>query len=425
MKQKILNSIKHPLISGSLVIFSGSMIGSVLNFLFNLFMSRNLSVADYGILASLVSIISLAMVISGSAVPMIINFAANYFAKNDLAHVRGLFRKVTIYYTLLGVIAFLIFLIFPSQISKFFNLHQTPLLIICGLSIFVIFLGTVNGALLQAKLSFRFISFSNLVTALAKLIFGVAFFMIGWGVSGAMDAFLLSLVISYIITYYPLRFLFNKQLDAPKLNVKELFMYGAPAAVSTFCVTLFISTDIILVKHFFSPETAGIYAGLSLVGKVIFFLTAPIPMVMFPLISQKHAKKEDYNNTFLLSLVIVLIPSLLITLFYFLFPQFSINVFIKKKEYLQAANLLGFFGIFITLYSLLNVFTNFYLSIRKTSIWIPILIASVAQIVGIWFYHQSFIQIISISLTITSVLLLFFIVYYFKTRKQFLTKKNS
>lgn len=400
--------------------FSGSMIGSVLNFLFNLFMSRNLSVADYGILASLVSIISLSMVISGSAVPMIISFAAGYFAKNDLAHVRGLFRKISTYYFFLGFLAFLIFVIFPGQISSFFHLHQTPLLIVCGLSIFVIFIGTVNGALLQAKLAFRFISLSNLITAFAKLMFGVGFFMIGWGVSGAMDAFFLSLVVSYAITYFPLRFLFNKNLDAPKLNMKELFIYGAPAAVSSFCVTLFISSDIILVKHFFSPDAAGIYAGLSLVGKVIFFLTAPIPMVMFPLISQKHARKEDYNNTFLLSLLIVLAPSLAITVFYFLFPEFSINVFVKKKEYLQAANLLGFFGIFITLYSLLNVFTNFFLSIRKTEIWIPILLASLAQIGGIWFYHQSYMQIITISLSVTSMLLVFFLVYYFRIRKKLL-----
>jgi len=91
MKQKLINSLKHPLISGSLIMVIGSLLASVLNFVFNLFMSRNLNVADYGALASLVSILSLSMVVATSAVPMLVNFAAVYFAKNDMAHLRGLF----------------------------------------------------------------------------------------------------------------------------------------------------------------------------------------------------------------------------------------------------------------------------------------------------------------------------------------------
>ncbi|HSW88339.1 MAG TPA: oligosaccharide flippase family protein [Candidatus Saccharimonadales bacterium] len=424
MKQKIINSIKHPLISGSIIVFLGSTLASVFNFIFNLYMSRNLTVSDYGILASLVSILSLALVIANAAVPMIINFAAHYFAKNDLASVRGLFRKVTMYYIYVGAFLFLLFLVFPLQIGKFFNIHQTFLIILCGLCIFIAFIGMVTQALLQAKLSFGFLSVSSFIAALTKLVFGVVFFMIGWGIAGAMGAMFVSLVISYLITFYPLRFLFSKDLHTPTFNMKELVTYGAPAAIASFCVTLFISTDIILIKHFFSPDAAGIYAGLSLVGRVIFFLTSPIGMVMFPLISQKYAKKENYNNTFLLSLIIVLIPSLAITIFYFLFPAYSINIFIKKKEYLQAANLLGFFGIFITVYSLLGVFTSFFLSIKKTKIWIPISLAALAQLILIWLYHQTFLQIITISLTVTSMLLIFFVFYYFRIQKSVVTIQN-
>ena len=54
---------------------------------------------------------------------------------------------------------------------------------------------------------------------------------------------------------------------------------------------------LILVKHFFSPHDAGIYAGLSLIGRVIFFFSAPIASVMFPVIVQKYARKENYENT--------------------------------------------------------------------------------------------------------------------------------
>ena len=35
---------------------------------------------------------------------------------------------------------------------------------------------------------------------------------------------------------------------------------------------LFLSLDIILVKHYLAPEAAGEYALLSLIGKMVFFL---------------------------------------------------------------------------------------------------------------------------------------------------------
>src|SRR5579871_5305996 len=93
--------------------------------------------SEYGILASLLSVFSLVMIFASSAGPTIVNFAANYFAKNDLAHVRGLFIKSTVYYFFSGLIVLLIFLIFPKEIGSFFKINQSPLLLLCGVMIFI------------------------------------------------------------------------------------------------------------------------------------------------------------------------------------------------------------------------------------------------------------------------------------------------
>ena len=57
MKKKALEIIKHPLVYGSSIVVIGGLVANFFHFLFNLFMSRNLSVADYGTLASIVSLI--------------------------------------------------------------------------------------------------------------------------------------------------------------------------------------------------------------------------------------------------------------------------------------------------------------------------------------------------------------------------------
>ena len=49
--KNFIRLINHPIILGSSIIFLGSIFGNFFNFLFNLFISRNLSIEDYGVVA--------------------------------------------------------------------------------------------------------------------------------------------------------------------------------------------------------------------------------------------------------------------------------------------------------------------------------------------------------------------------------------
>lgn len=414
MKKYISKIAKHPLISGSAVIVIGGFLANFFNFLFNLFMSRNLSIADYGTFASLVSIITLTFVVAGAGIPTVVNFAASYFATDDTERLKALYIICTEYYLFGGSILFFIFLFFPGQIGQFFNVHNNTLIILVGFTLFAIFVSMVNASFLQAKLSFMYISFMNLLGAAVKYFFGIMFIVLGLGIFGGLLAYLSAFIVGYILSFFPLLRILRHKMKTQQFSRKSLLLYGAPSAIAMFGLTSFVSADIILVKHFFSPGAAGLYAGLSLVGRVIFFLTAPVGSVMFSLISQKHAKMEKYHNEFLLSLAMVFIPSICITLFYFFFPDFTISFFIRKKEYLQMRNLLGLFALYITCYSLLTVFTNFYLSIKKTKIVFPIVVGLILQIILLWVFHKTFLEVIIISFSVVSILLVLFILYYIK-----------
>src|SRR3989344_2186847 len=150
----------------------------------------------------------------------------------------------------------------------------------------------------------------------------------------------------------------------------------------------------------------------SLIGKVIFYFTGPISMVMFPLIIKRHAKGENFKNLFYLSLVLVSVPSIAITAFYFLFPEFTINFFLGGGKYMQIIPYLGIFGIYLTIFSILNVFISFFLSLNKTKISVVVLAGAISQIIAINFIHNSFFQVIGVSLFISSLLLITLLLYY-------------
>ncbi|HUQ85175.1 MAG TPA: oligosaccharide flippase family protein [Candidatus Limnocylindrales bacterium] len=413
MKQKAKEIIKHPLIYGSGIVVIGGMAANFFNFLFNLFMSRNLPVEDYGTLASIISLITFPSLIVSAVTPLIINFSGNYFAHGKLDMIRGLYLKISKFLLIIGILFFFSFLINISTISKFFHIENLSILIITDFMILLAFIGIVNVALLQAKLAFTFQVIINLLGSIVKLLVGATFIFLGYSVFGAVSAIFISGIVVYLTSFIPLRFLFNKKLIAKSvIDTKELFAYGIPSAITLFGLTSLISTDLILVKHYFDPNSAGIYAGMSLIGRVIFYISYPIGSVMFPLIVRKHSKNEDFGNTFKISLLMVFLPSVALTLFYSIFPKFSILFFLKKEEYLAAVPYVGLFGAFISLYCLLFIIANFYLSIKETKIYIPILIGAILQIVLISFYHQTYLEIIVISILITFLLVLGLLLYY-------------
>ncbi|QQG40362.1 MAG: oligosaccharide flippase family protein [Candidatus Levyibacteriota bacterium] len=412
--RKLINvAIQNPLISGSGVIFLGSLLANPLNFLFNLFMTKNLTVADYGTLASLISLSTLATIPAGSMSPTIIKFAASYFAKGELDMVKGLFFKVSRLAVSLGLIVFLIFVIVQQQINQFFHIGNGLLVLLAGVLVAFNFISVPNQPILQAKLAFRFISFNAIFGALLKLLFGILLVSLGFSVWGALLALTISSVIPYLFSFTQLTFLLKKEVQNPHISIKKLISYGIPSTITLFALTAFTSTDIILVKHFFNTTDAGLYAGVSLIGRIVFFLSAPIGTVMFPLIVQKHTRKENFHTDFRIAMLLVIVPSCFVIVLYYFIPDFVLTVS-TKKEFTSVSSLLWLFGIFSAIYGLLTVMTNFYLSIEKTKIFIPIGMCAILQVVLLWFFHETFLQVLTISLVITSLLLFGLLLYYWK-----------
>lgn len=414
MKEKIKSTLRHPLISGSAVIFLGTNIGNVFNFLFNLFMLHNLPSIDYGTLVGLISIITLFSQVADSITPFVVNFAAIYFAVGELGKAKTLFIKVTKLSIGIGAAIFLLFIFFAPMIGSFLKIQNPMLIILSGVCVFSAYLGIVNRAFLQAKLAFSFLALIVLVGSFLKFIIAVFFVGQGFGVQGALYAFILAFAIPYILTFIPLKNLLNPVQEKEHIELRRMLKFGVGSIISVFAVTAFVTSDILLVKHFFNPSLAGLYAGMTIVGKIVYFFSAPIGSVMFPLIVQKYAKKENYHTDFRLALILVGLPSLLLTSAYFLMPDIVIQFVMKRNEYIAAAPYIGFVGIFFTFYSLITVMVNFFLSIQKTYIFIPVLVCAILQGLGIWFFHNSLYEVLFVSIIASGLLLLTLLLYYLK-----------
>lgn len=401
MRKRIYQVIKNPLMSGSIFIFAGFLLGNFFNFLFNVYMSRNLSIAGYGALASLVSIILLFALAAEALTPTVVNFAGSYFANKKIGKVAAFFWKLNAFFIVFSAIVLGLFVIFSKPIGQFFRIDNPVLLFIVGVIVFFTSVMTLNRGILMGKLSFKYISFLTIFSSMFKLLSGAALVVLGLDVTGGLIAFLVAYTSYYLLSFFPLRFIFQIKVKEKVVSLGKILAYAAPSAMAMLGLTLFITTDMLLVKHFYSSKDAGIYAGMSLLGKIIYFFSAPISTVLFPLVVQRHARNEKHSHLFAIAIGLVALSSFGITLFYYFFPGFSILLLLKQKDYLSITPILWVFGIFMISYSLLWVTTNYYLSMKKTNIFIPIVIAAVFQAIALWFYHGTFLTVILVSIIAT------------------------
>ncbi len=417
MKRNILalgtKFLKHELISGSFYLFVGGTIANFIAFIYNLFLARTLVPSDYGVYGSLLSVITLVGVPVQSLGPVVVKFAADYFARDQVDKAARLYIKMSQFIIFVTFLLFLAFILFSGVIKNFLHIQDTLYVVFAAAIISFFYLNLVNASFIQSVLKFKFLSFINILGAIAKLAVGVLLIIFGFRIFGALGGVFAMAFTIFITSFFPLRFLFkNIKQNKAQIPVKEIITYALPTSFAVFFLTSFTSTDVILVKHFFNPHEAGFYAGLSLIGKVIFYFTGPIPMVMFPLIIKRNTLGKSFNSLFYLALLLVMLPSIAITVFYFLFPSFVINFFLGGKEYLSIASYLGYFGIYLTIFSMVNVCISFFLSLNKMKIVPAVVLAAVSQAILIGLFHNSFYQIIGVSILVTLLLLIFLLAYY-------------
>ncbi|MBI2196454.1 oligosaccharide flippase family protein [Candidatus Daviesbacteria bacterium] len=404
MKKRVYELIKHPLFSGSMVMIIGSNVISFLNYLYHLIMVRLLAPPSYGELVALFSLIGFLGILSSSLNLVVTKFVSA--AKNNLeisSIVSWLNSKIFIF----SLAVFLLITFLSPIISSFLKIENNLLIILIALPSLLGLASLLYKSVLQGLLRFQQMILSVFVENGLKLILGVILVYAGFSVGGAVAG----LVIASFIGFFLSRFFIRNFLKASeeKPNIKSMFLYSFPVTVQYLSITSLFSSDILLIKHFFSPHDAGIYAIISTLGKIILFGTGPIGAVMFPLVSQRQARGDNYKRIFFLSFILTFTLAVLILLIYWFIPEQVINLL--NPSYLEAAPLLVWYGIFITFFTLSSLFISYYLSLNRVSVVILPFIAAVAQIIGIWFFHRSLFEVILVSSIVAGMLLVLLLIY--------------
>lgn len=399
--------------TNSLIFFIGSFLVGIGGYLYQFLMARMLTVETYGELQAILAIFVIIGIPIGVITTVLTKWTADFKAKNWLNKIYTLFLLFTKKSLIAAIIFFIIFVILSGFIARFLNLTSILPLVFLGIGLLFSFSSSINNGILQGLQKFKELSIISIISTFLKILFAVLLVNLGFAINGAVGAIVLSGLIGYLISFYPLKFLFQQQKE--KLQIKEIFQYSFPVFFILLFISLLYNTDIILVKHFFSAQTAGEYGALAMLGHIIFFITGPIVGVMFPMAVAAHSNHTDSTKVFKKTIFLVGLIGGTILLSYFFVPDFIIKILIGSK-FLSISKYLGWFGLSMFLFSLVNLFSSYFLSTDKIKCAYLMGIGVLLQIILISIFHANLWQIIWIMNAIMFFTLALLIFYYFKIK---------
>ena len=168
--------------------------------------------------------------------------------------------------------------------------------------------------------------------------------------------------------------------------------------------------DFFMVKHFFTSEESGIYASLSLIGRVVYYATWIIVTLLFPKVIHKVKNGQAHRPLFYKSIMITVLISGFITLSCFILAPWIIHT-LFGDAFMAAAPYLGPYALATSLFALSNVFAYYYMSLNKYAPVYFALVFGIIQLVLLYRFGSTFSKLILIQ-TIGLTNLLALLVFY-------------
>jgi O-antigen/teichoic acid export membrane protein len=250
---------------------------------------------------------------------------------------------------------------------------------------------TFRSAYARGQKKFGVASISQLLGAGTKIFFSAMLVVLGLGVTGAIFGIVVAQCIAFLYAArWAARLGFKRPADTHygtlpdiRLVVPEL-KYAAVAFVTLLTITLMMSVDVIAAKYFFDAQTAGLYAGIATVGRIVFFLAAPIAQVLMPLVKIDNPPRENRGLLMRsLALTVGVCGVFVVGSVFFSEPIIRI---LMGVDYITYAAVLPELALAICLISVVNLICMYYLSLRQTMVMVIgiIGIAAMAYFMTLW-----------------------------------------
>lgn len=393
-------ALRQKLLGGSLALLAGSGLVGVTNLVYNVATARLLGPTGFAHATAVYTLLMLTSAITLSFQVVCAKYVASHDNQEEKA---AIFASLHLRAWMAGVGLGIVLFLFNRAIQHYLNLPDPVLISLLALgTAFYIPLGVRRGYI-QGIHAFSALSLNFMLEGIVRL--GGAYLLIrlGLGVEGAVLASVIAVIASYFLA------LPSPGLQMPRSRaIPILFGEGLQAIVFFSGQVVINNFDIVLVKHFFSSDQAGIYAAVSLVGRLVNMCAWSVVNTMFPVSAAARQSDREARPVLFtsLSLVFLILAALILGLW--AIPSFLWRTLFGSHfelgNYGGLAALLILYAVTTGIYSLSSVLITYEMSrkIANTS-WVQLGFSG-ALALGICVFHHSLSQVIYVQLWLMIIL---------------------
>ncbi len=414
--------MKDKFIKTSGLFFIATMISNIINYLFQITMGRMLPVEHYGEMNSLFSI---SMLLSMMFVP-----ATNYFSRNT-AHFFALQENGKIHslfifaYSKFGIV-FVAFILLISSLSYLISkyIHTDTFLVVLIFIFGIISVSNViNNGIIQGLHNFKLLSLIIILLSFSKYIFSLIFVFINLEVYGVLYGTLLSGIFVGLFSFFSIKNRYINRWEKEEITITKasIINYLLPMILANVLFGGLTQCDLVLVKHFFSPYDAGIYASAAVIGKAVMYLPGAMVFSLFPMVSAENAKNKRTLHLLFKALSMNTVLAGFGVIILLTMPDLIVKILFGPK-YIPAVSIVGFFSLVMFFMGLILIFMNYFLALGEVRFVFALLGSLIIEIGGIYFFHTELKQVLFLMLIAGIFSCIIFVGFVFWENKRLIQK---
>ena len=210
---------------------------------------------------------------------------------------------------------------------------------------------SVQRGALQGFQRYRAVALSLVGEGAARLTFGLLFYALGAGVTGAFLGTAASVATVALVLLFPLRHELRRgagAIAAPARHLRDLL--GRTWAPATGLLLLFVLQEIhvIVVKHQAPDDAAGSWAAAAVAAKAIIWVAIGLGLYLLPEAARRSRQGEDARPVLIRTLVLIALVATPMVLLYAVAAEPLLST-VFGEEFTDAAGALPWLGLAMAL----------------------------------------------------------------------------
>jgi O-antigen/teichoic acid export membrane protein len=354
------------LVGSSAIVFTAIVISGIIGMLFRMFLTRSLTVEDYGLFTAVFVFVSLFGIFHDLGLNQaLIKYIPEFSVNGRFDRIKSSVSFVLIFFSGLSFLITILLFVFSGRIAEGFFRTGAAILPLRILSIwfFSVTFYYVFNAAFQGFQNMRMYSLMQFFDTFSVFLLAVLFIgVLGYGVSGAALAYLLGGIAISCLTFFLFRWqyprIFAEKASINKPLAKTLFKFAFPVFLAGLGGMISSNIDTLTITAFRSLNDVGFYQAAQPAARMLLYFSTALTVVLFPMISELWARREQkllgQALHFLVKFSLILIIPVALVLI--TFPEIVLRL-LFGSSYLPgstALQILATAAIIYTLYAILG-----------------------------------------------------------------------